>query len=48
MAELHRNLGNFESCLEVLDLVTDPDLQLLTYGIFKKCKVRDSKVFELG
>ncbi|WP_373492578.1 hypothetical protein [Aquiflexum sp.] len=48
IAELHRNVGNFESCLEVLDLVTEPDLQRMAYGIFKKCRVKDSKVFELG
>ena len=47
IAELHRNLGDFESCLEVLDQVTEPNLQPLAYGLFKKCRANDSKVFEL-
>ncbi|MFD2202798.1 hypothetical protein [Shivajiella indica] len=48
MAELHRNLGDFESCLEVLDQVTEPDLLPLAFAIFKKCNLKESKVFELS
>lgn len=47
MAELHRNLGDFESYLKALDHVTDLELLQLAYGIFKKCNAKNKEVFEL-
>ena len=47
MAELHRNLGDFDACMDILDRVTDPNLLELAYAIFKRCERGEREVFEL-
>jgi hypothetical protein len=47
MAELYRNLGDFEAALDALDGVTDPWLLESAYAIFKRCERGEREVFEM-
>jgi len=48
VSELYRNMGDFEKSLDILDLVTDPNLSQHAYVIYKKCRERYRMVFDLG
>jgi hypothetical protein len=48
MAELHRNLGNFEKCLEILNLVDGTEFNWLKPKYIKECNDKNTKVFQLN
>jgi hypothetical protein len=46
-AELHRNLGNFDTCLQVLDSIVNPEVEWLKNIMIKACKAKNRKVIQL-
>lgn len=47
IAELHRNLGNFDTCKKILDSIANPEYDLLKKAMTKACKTKNKKVFQL-
>jgi hypothetical protein len=48
IAELNRNLGNFEICLTLIESLTIPDLDWLKEAFIKNCSVLNQLVFQLN
>jgi len=48
MAELYRNLGHFDRCLELLDDIDAPELSRLKEAFKKECEKKNQAVFELN
>ena len=46
-AELNRNLGNFENCLDILNTIKDPELDWIKNAFSEECKKKNTEVFEL-
>jgi hypothetical protein len=47
LAELLRNLGNFEACQKTLDSIANPEYDWLKIAMTKACKTKNKKVFQL-
>jgi len=47
MAELNRNLGNFEKCIAILDCIETNDLDWLKVAFKKECDNKKTEVFQL-
>lgn len=47
IAELSRNLGNFEKCLAIIDSIANPDLNRLKAAFKKECEDQNKNVFQL-
>jgi hypothetical protein len=45
-AELNRNLGNFEKCMEILAGINDPKIAWLISAFDKECNLKNTKVFK--
>lgn len=48
IAELNRNLGNFEKCLEVIDSIESTDLERLKTQFKNECLKKNTSVFEIN
>jgi len=48
IAELNRNLGNFEICLTIIESLDNPDLDWLKEAFIKNCSDRNQLVFQLN
>ena len=46
-AEIHRSLGNFVACMEILDTINYPSQQKLVEIFSNACETRQSQVFEM-
>ncbi len=46
-AELYRNMGEFEKCLNTLNIIKEKDFDWLKSDFEENCKNRNTKVFEL-
>ncbi|MGY6521306.1 MAG: hypothetical protein ACXIUD_06225 [Mongoliitalea sp.] len=46
LAELYRNIQDFDACMDTLDRVTDKQLLSKAFAIFNKCQKHEWKVFE--
>jgi hypothetical protein len=47
IAELYRNLGNFEKCQEILNCIETSDFDWLKEAFEKECENKNTKVFRL-
>ena len=47
IAELHRNLGDFAKCEEIISGIVNPEYDWLKQAFLKKCKEKDILLFEL-
>ncbi len=47
LAELNRNLGKFEKCMDILNSIEDPDFNSIKAAFEKKCNDKNTKVFKL-
>ena len=48
VAELYRNLGNFERCLELINSIEDSELEWIKMVFNKECRNRNTAVFLLN
>ena len=48
IAEIHRNLGEFEKCLEIINSIADPELEWIKMSFNKECRKRNTAVFLLN
>lgn len=46
-AELHRNLGEFERCMELINSIEDAELEWLKVGFNRECNKKNRNVFLL-
>jgi len=47
LAELYRNLGHFEKCMDILNSIEDPEFNSIKAAFKKKCNDKNTKVFKL-
>ena len=47
IAELYRNIGNFEECIRIIDSISSADLGWVNEAIKKECQNRNTQVFQL-
>ena len=47
-AELYRNLGEFQKCMEILYSISDPEMDWLIEAFKIKCEGKNTKVFQLS
>ena len=47
LAELNRNLGNFEKCMYLLNSIEDPERKSIKSAFEKRCNDKNTKVFRL-
>ena len=47
LAELNRNLGHFEKCMDLLNSIEDPKFNWIKTEFEKKCNDKNTKVFRL-
>ena len=47
LAELNRNLGNFEDCMKILKSVDDKELNVYRDKIMHECSTNNKYVFEI-
>lgn len=47
LAELNRNIGNFEKCLSLLEKCSSEDLRIFVRKIKKKAQIKDTLIFEI-
>lgn len=47
IAELNRNIGNFEECVRIIDSITSTDLNWIIEGIRKECQKRNTEVIQV-
>ena len=48
VAELHRNLGDFERCLELINGIEDAELEWLKDGFKRECNNKNRDVYLLN
>lgn len=48
IAELNRNLGNFDICLTIIESLTIPDIDWLKDAFIKKCLAKNQLVFQFN
>jgi hypothetical protein len=48
IAELNRNLGNFELCMEIIDSIKDSELNWLVQAFNKECAEKNTAVIQLN
>jgi hypothetical protein len=47
IAELNRNLGFFEKCIDMINSIPDTDMDWLKAKFLKECELKNMKVFQL-
>ncbi len=47
IAEMHRNLGDFKTCLDIIQHIDDPKLNWLKDSFIRECEVKNRWVVEL-
>jgi hypothetical protein len=48
IAELHRTLGDFQACIDIIKDIDEEDLKGLKEKFIMECKRKNRRVFELN
>jgi hypothetical protein len=48
VAEINRNLGDFENCIHIIQSIDDEDLDWVKERLIKECKLKNKRVVELS